>query len=225
MAMTVLYPGQDWQGGILNTLDETLPGGGKNPNYPTAADNASKTGLTWAKYVAPLEQYENDLYSASLCQVVFRYAEVLLTIAEASNELNGPSDEVYNALNAVRSRAGMPDVNRAKYGTKETLRELIRRERSVELAGEGHRRADILRWKDASGKMLAETLLNAPLLRLAGTVDYDNPDPYSRATIDVNASEQSIKIEDRKFASYNRYLPSPQTNIDKNPKLAQNPGY
>jgi hypothetical protein len=225
MAMTVLYPGQDWQGGILNTLDEILPNGSKNPNYPTAADNASKTGLTWAKYVAPLEQYEGDFYSTSMCQVVFRYAEVLLTIAEASNELSGPSEEVYNALNAVRARAGMPDVNRTQYATKETLRELIRRERSVELAGEGHRRADILRWKDDGGKMLAETLLNAPLTRMAGTINYDESDPYTRATIDVNVSEQSVKIEDRKFAPHNRYLPIPQASRDKNPQLTQNSGY
>ncbi|MDR1644625.1 MAG: RagB/SusD family nutrient uptake outer membrane protein [Tannerellaceae bacterium] len=221
MAMTVLYPGQDWQGGILNTLDETLPGGGKNPNYPTVADNASKTGLTWAKYVAPLEQYGGDLYNTSICQVVFRYAEVLLTIAEASNELNGPSEEAYTALDEVRARAGMPAVDRTRYAAKETLRELIRRERSVELAGEGHRRADILRWKDASGKMLAETLLNTPLTRMSGTINYDETDPYARATI----FDTPVHIEDRKFAPYNRYLPIPQASRDKNPQLTQNDGY
>jgi hypothetical protein len=225
MAKTVLYPGQDWQGGILNTLDEMLPNGSKNPNYPIAADNASKTGLTWAKYVAPLEQYVNDFYNTSICQVVYRYAEVLLTIAEASNELNGPSAEAYDALDQVRARAGMPAVNRTRYATKETLRELIRRERSVELAGEGHRRADILRWKDASGKMLAETVLNAPLTRMAGTIDYAETDPGLRAVINPNAPEQAVKIEDRKFAPYNRYLPIPQASRDKNPQLEQNPGY
>ncbi|MDR2815004.1 MAG: RagB/SusD family nutrient uptake outer membrane protein, partial [Prevotellaceae bacterium] len=88
MAMTVLYPGQDWASGpngILNTLVDTLPDGKKNPNYPTSADNASKTGLTWAKYVAPLEQYNGSLEPTEQQQIVFRYAEVLLTIAEASN--------------------------------------------------------------------------------------------------------------------------------------------
>ncbi|MDR0699784.1 MAG: RagB/SusD family nutrient uptake outer membrane protein [Tannerella sp.] len=220
MAMTVLYPGQDWQSSILNTLDEVLPNGSKNPNFPTAADNASKTGLTWSKYVAPLEQYENDFYSTSLCQVVFRYAEALLTIAETSNELSGPSDEVYEALDEVRQRVGMPAVDRAKYNSKETLRELIRRERSVEFAGEGHRRADIVRWKDASGKMIAETVMNGPLNRVVGTINYAEPDPYSRATI-----TGVEKIEDRKFASHNRYLPIPQTTIDKNPQLKQNDGY
>ncbi|MDR1200103.1 MAG: RagB/SusD family nutrient uptake outer membrane protein [Tannerellaceae bacterium] len=225
MAMTVLYPGCEWQGGVFNTLDEALPNGSKNPNYPAAADNASKTALTWSKYVAPLDQYGGDLYSTSTSQIVFRYAEVLLTIAETSNELSGPSSEVYDALDVVRQRAGMPNVDRVKYDSKETLRELIRRERSIELAGEGHRRADLMRWKDASGKMLAETILNAPLTRVVGTVNYNEPDPDARATVNVSEQATVGKIEDRKFAAYNRYLPLPQAAMDKNPKLEQNPGY
>ena len=63
----------------------------------------------------------------------------------------------------------MPDVDQGKYNTKDKLRELIRRERSVELAGEGLRRADILRWKDENGKMVAEKVLNGELKRMAGT--------------------------------------------------------
>ena len=46
--------------------------------------------------------------------------------------------------------------DRAKYNTQEKLRELVRRERCIEMAGEGLRRADLLRWKDQNGKMLAE---------------------------------------------------------------------
>ncbi|MDR0574849.1 MAG: RagB/SusD family nutrient uptake outer membrane protein [Tannerella sp.] len=223
MAMTVLYPGQDWASGyngILNTLDETLPNGNKNSNYPTAADNASKTALTWSKFLAPIEQYNNDFYDTETQYIVYRYAEVLLTLAEASNELNGPSEEVYEALDAIRLRAGMPAVDRTRYATKESLRELIRRERSIEMAGEGLRRADILRWKDASGKMIAETVLNGPHNRIVGSVNYEEQNPYSRATV---AGVE--KIEDRKFSPHNRYLPIPQTAIDKNPQLKQNDGY
>ncbi len=223
MAMTVLYPGRDWESGyngILNTLDRELPDGSSNVNFPEGANNASKTALTWSKYVIPLDQYERDFYTTNTQYIVFRYAEVLLSLAEAANEVSGPSDEVYTTLNEIRNRAGMPDVDRAKYNTKETLRELIRRERTVELAGEGFRRADILRWKDASGKMVAETVLNQPLIRIAGTVDYSEPNPYKRAA--VTGTET---IEDRKFAPHNRYLPIPQGNIDNNPELVQNQGY
>ncbi|GHT07668.1 membrane protein [Bacteroidia bacterium] len=225
MAMTVLYPGQNWASsynGILNTLEPTLPNGSKNPNYPASAANASKTGLTWAKYVAPIDQYDGDFYSTSTCYIVFRYAEVLLTIAEAKNELTGPSDQVYDALDEVRTRAGMPAVDKAKYATKDALRELIRRERSVELAGEGHRRADIVRWKDSAGKMVAETVLNKPLTRITGTINYSETNPGLRTVVDPTKTEQ---IEPRKFVKENRYLPFRQSDRDKNPLLDQNNGY
>jgi hypothetical protein len=223
MAMTILFPGQDWLGETLNTLDETIDGS-KNDNYTQIADNASKTGLTWAKYLAPMEQY-GDIWNTSACPVVFRYADVLLTYAEATNELSGPSGEVYDALDQIRTRAGMPLVDRSKYGTKEKLRELIRRERTVELAGEGLRRADIVRWKDANGKMLAETVMNGVLERIVGTINYNETDPYLKATIDVSAADSDRKIEDRKFEAHNRYLPIPQDSRDKNPQLEQNTGY
>ena len=120
----------------------------------------------------------------------------------------------------------MPDVDEAKYNTKEKLRELIRRERGVEFAGEGIRRADILRWKDASGKMLAETLLNCTLERQVGTVSMDKSvAPGMRATINVNASAADKKIEDRVFKTTNRYLPIPQGARDANLQLKQNDGY
>lgn len=229
MAMTVLFPGQDWKAKgkdvtILNTLDQKLPGGAANKNYPLAEDNASKSALTWAKYLAPMDQY-GDIWSTSACPIVFRYAEVLLTYAEATNELTGPSADVYDALDQIRTRAGMPIVDRAKYASKDKLRELIRRERGVELAGEGLRRADIVRWKDASGKMVAETVLNGVLTRVVGTINYAEKDQYKRAVINLNAPATDRKIEDRKFAPYNRYLPIPQDSRDKNPKLTQNDGY
>jgi hypothetical protein len=223
MAMTVLVPGINWASdynNVLNTLDDTTPDGRKNGNHPAAANNASKTGLTWAKYLLPLEQYGGVLDPTETQYIIFRYSEVLLTLAEASNELSGPSNEVYNALDEIRDRVDMPKVDREKYGTKEKLRELIRRERSIELAGEGHRRADILRWKDNSGKMIAETVLNGPLNRVTGTINYAETDEFLRANI-----TGVEKIEDRKFATHNRYLPISQTNIDKNPQLKQNPGY
>ena len=221
MEMTILYPGQDWRGGMINTLDEyKADGKTKNINYPTYTDNASKTALTWAKYLDPIDQYSN-IWNTGACVIVFRYAEVLLTYAEASNELDGPSAQVYAYLDQIRTRAGMKAVDRSKYSTKETLRELIRRERCVELAGEGLRRADILRWKDANGKRLAETLLNGDLNRIKGTINYSESDPYKRAVI----STEKVSIEKRQFAEKNRYLPIPQGSIDKNPNLKQNAGY
>lgn len=222
LAMTVLYPGMDWVGiggaTVINTLDKELDGK-TNPNHPSTANNSSKTGLTWAKYLNPMAQY-GDIWSTKAQPILFRYAEVLLTYAEVENELNGPSAEIYGMLDQIRTRAGMPKVDQGKYGSKETLRELIRRERSIELAGEGLRRADILRWKDASGKMVAETVLNAPLESFTGTINYAETDPEKRAVI--NGVEL---VENREFAPRNRYLPIKQDYLDKNKKLEQNDGY
>ncbi len=228
LAMSIIYPGADYiksdgSQAVFNTLDKTIDGA-SNANYMTVADNASKTGLTWNKYLSPITQY-SDIWATNACPIVFRYAEVLLTWAEAENELNGPSQEVYNKINKVRERVGMPDVDQTKYATKDALRELIHRERGVEFAGEGIRRADILRWKTADGKMLATKVLNGRLERRIGTVDATVSDPEMRATITVNPDPGQVLIEERKFQDYNRYFPFSQTDIDNNPNLKQNEGY
>lgn len=227
LAMSIIYPGADYvkadgTSGVFNTLDKTM-GGAANANYMTSADNASKTGLTWNKYLNPITQY-SDIWNTNACPIVFRYAEVLLTWAEAENELNGPSQEVYKKLNQVRNRVGMPDVDEQKYGTKDQLRELIWRERGVEFAGEGIRRADILRWKTSDGKMLAETVLNGRLERRVGTVG-DGSDPETRATITLNPSPEDVLIEERVFKPFHRYFPIGQSIIDNNPQIKQNEGY
>ncbi len=86
--------------------------------------------------------------------LVIRYADVLLMYAEALNELNGPSAEAYNAINLVRARArkgastGPQDLAGL---TQAQFRDAVLQERSWELAGEGHRRWDLLR----TGKLLA----------------------------------------------------------------------
>src|SRR5690606_22786796 len=102
-----------------------------NPSIPLGADNWS--GATGG---------ENYYY--------FRYAEVLLSYAEAQNEAVGPDESVYDAVNRVRERnptdpylPPLPaDLN------QEEMRRAIKRERRVELAFEDKRRWDIIRWKD-----------------------------------------------------------------------------
>lgn len=228
---TVVYPGQDWFGAngkvrVFNTLDRTIDGS-NNPDYMDAATNATHTGMIWAKYTTPISQYSASMSNDELCPIIFRYAEVLLTIAEINVEKNQNFNEVYAILDELRARGGHIPVDRAKYNTQSSLRELVRRERCIELAGEGLRRADILRWKDENGKMLAETLLNGTLYRMVGTVDEANPDPHMRAIIELpsEANKQLRKLEDRTFEPYQRYLPIPQSQLNTNPNLTQTPGY
>ncbi|MCD9015537.1 RagB/SusD family nutrient uptake outer membrane protein [Parachryseolinea silvisoli] len=76
---------------------------------------------------------------------VIRYADILLTRAEALNELNGPTQEALNLINEVRGRAGLDDLTFAEATSKAVLSDLILRERGWEFVGEGKRREDLLR--------------------------------------------------------------------------------
>jgi len=80
--------------------------------------------------------------------VLLRYADVLLMLAEAENEINGsPTQIVYDAVNQVRRRSSMPELPPGL--SKEEMRNRIRHERRVELAFEGLRYFDLKRWKIA----------------------------------------------------------------------------
>lgn len=76
--------------------------------------------------------------------IVFRLSDVYLMAAEAENELNGPA-MAYEYINKVRERAYEPDKPLAGLSQQE-FREAIYDERKWELAGEGHRRLDLIRW-------------------------------------------------------------------------------
>ena len=99
---------------------------------------------------------------------MIRFAEVYLNYAEALNEINGPSQEAYNALNFIRDRAGIKSIEEAwgdssialtldKHTTQDGLREIIHQERLIELSFEGHRYNDLRRWK------FAEQYMNSPV--------------------------------------------------------------
>ena len=230
LANTVVYPGQDWMGKngkmrVINTVDATI-NGEKNYDYYLAADNASKTGLIFAKYAAPISQYSTALNNDNLCPIIFRYAEVLLTIAECDVELNQNLDEALDLIAQLRTRGGMIKVNRSKYDTQDKIRTLVRRERTIELAGEGFRRQDITRWKNENNQLVANDVMK-DLYRMIGTIDYSQKDPSMRfvQTLPTEANKADRLIEPRTFSDYQRYLPIPQAEMDKNPKLTQTQGY
>ena len=79
-------------------------------------------------------------------RIVYRLSDVYLMAAEAENELNGP-DGAYQYINAVRERAyATLEEWELKGLTQEEFRQALRDERKWELAGEGHRRLDLIRW-------------------------------------------------------------------------------
>ncbi len=76
---------------------------------------------------------------------LFRYADMLITRAEALNELNGPAQEAFNLINQVRTRAGIPNLTTTNIATKDAFRDAILRERGWEFMAEGKRREDLIR--------------------------------------------------------------------------------
>jgi hypothetical protein len=138
-------------------LFETAPwnalttSGGYVFSWPKGSSNTSLTGYNFRKLVDPYSQREDVDSYANI--VLIRYAEMLLTYAEAQNELTGPDGSVFDALDQLRVRVGMPKVDRAAYASQDKLRELIRNERAVELVLEGSRYYDIRRWKIAPDVM------------------------------------------------------------------------
>ena len=96
---------------------------------------------------------------------ILRYSDVLLMLAEAENELNGPTPAAYNAINMVRRRgfgkpitAPDPTVDLSGLSKTDFFKAIVR-ERSLELGGEGVRKFDLIRW-NLLGTALAETKTN-----------------------------------------------------------------
>jgi hypothetical protein len=125
--------------------------GGYKFTWSSGKSNMSITGYNFRKLVDPTSNREQIDSYANV--ILIRYAEVLLNYAEAQNEKSGPDATIFDALDQLRVRAGMPKVDRGAYGSQSKLRDLIRNERAVELVLEGVRYYDIRRWKTAPDVM------------------------------------------------------------------------
>ncbi len=132
---------------------------------------------------------------------VLRYAEVLLAYAEASNEQNGPTGDALAKLNLVRQRAGLTALTAASPQalTKQALRNEIDRQRRLELAFEGER------WFD--------------LLRYARHTQADGTATHAVTALDIIQQQRTTRD-----ANY-LLFPLPQAELNTNPLLQQNPGY
>ncbi|MEC5146373.1 Putative outer membrane starch-binding protein [Chitinophaga sp. 180180018-2] len=166
---------------------------------------ASTTGYNLKKYINP-EDYANPT-NCGINMILLRYAEVLLTYAEAKIELNQLDQSVYTAINTVRQRA---DVNMPALQpglTQAQLRDAVRYERTVELAFEGLHLYDIRRWKTA------ENVMNGPVYGI---------------TWNNNGQLTTVQVVsfNRAFDKSRHYLwPVPQKERDLDPNLSQNPNW
>lgn len=130
---------------------------------------------------------------------LIRFAEVLLIAAESRIHNTGYDGDVQKHLNRLRMRCGMPNVP-TSMPSKDAALEFMRNERRIELAGEGHRYADIRRYGEVYAKKVMSGTTYAP-----------------------NKYELVKKDWENKLM----LMPIPQSAIDLNPLLKddQNPGY
>ena len=209
LTATILYAGANYGGKIFNPIGDTS-------DHPTSADNASNSGYNYKKYIQNPSVYPN-VWNVGVNIIVQRFAEILLLNAEAKIELNEIDNTVYENINLVRKRAGLPIVTNTTHPSQNDLRVLVRRELRVELAGEGRRRFDILRWG------IADQVMNGPVY---GSLSEGNIDPLTGIVTFTNLADRFF-VENRTFVKgKNEYWPIPQSAIDASKNiLIQNPNY
>lgn len=196
LGMTIYFPGEEFLGKKFNCWES-------GTDY-IGARNSTITGYWVKKWMNATDLSAASPTSSTLQFQLMRYSEILLTYVECQIELGNTSDPlIFTYLNKIRNRAGMPDVDRDKYNTQEKLRELVRRERRVELAYEGYRYYDIKRWK------IADKVMNGPVY----------------GALDPNSNELWY-VENRRFnPDRDYYWPIPSVEITSNENMVQNPGY
>lgn len=136
---------------------------------------------------------------------ILRYSDVLLMLAEAENEVNGPTAIAHQALNEVRSRAKATlYTGDNQLGSREEFRKAIQDERSRELCFEGLRRYDLIRWG-----------IYLPVMKeVAAEINATAPAAFKYAArAGDNAAERNL------------LFPIPQSELSLNSSLEQNPGW
>lgn len=173
-----------------------------DPTVMCAVRNAGK----WRRETV----YEKQMSAKSLYTTInfpiLRYADVLLMYAEAINEYAGaPDDQAKDAIREIRKRAGVK-TDESLLGDYRSFRDLVRNERGRELAFEGLRKWDLIRWGTFVEKM-HNAGTNQPTENKYRNVSYTN---YASANC-ANVTARHI------------YLPIPTKELAVNHALRQNP--
>lgn len=212
---------------------------------PSVSADASVTGYPVVKFHSA-DPIQREAGRTTYDWFVFRYAEILLNYAEAKCELGECTQDVLDkTINLLRDRVEMPhltttpvaDNSPVNYGyTVTPLLYEIRRERRIELAAEGFRYDDIIRWKATKLFENPKTVLGIRVtdqvkaLYQEGTfggengrplVTYDGKEylrPYTAK--ELNDPKRAWSANDKRFLN-----PLPQEELILNPNLTQNPGW
>lgn len=222
----------------LNVSQQTVyyyKGGNAGPETAGSSNedrNKCITGYVLKKYIHPEDNWYNGDGSTRVNKVfpIIRYAEILLSYAEAINHLQSshtvtlPSGETYTlsrnsnlnemlfAFNQVRYRSGLPGLSPEQYASEEAMDEQIKRERFIEFLCEGRRFYDIRRWG---------TYEEEESIPISGmNVEAEATSGYYTRTI-MNHSDYRNRVVDKKTV----FLPLERNEVLKSRLLDQNPGW
>lgn len=198
----------------MYVLGSRLPDGTTYDSRPSSGTpdaigynpGTTKTGFNVKKYVNVEDR--NDRTNSGINIILMRYAEILLIYAESKVELNQIDQSVYDAINLIRQRGDvdMPIITIGK--NQSELLEIIRKERMIELAFEGHRFFDIRRYGIAD-----EVMNGAPL-----GMTY------------ISSNGELVTVKDDSFVRFfnpkrDFLWPIPQKDLDLNSNLKNNPNW
>lgn len=138
---------------------------------------------------------------------LIRYADILLLLAESINEQGYDTEEPFQLLNQVRTRAGIPSVSTADLPNQESFRRALIKERRIELAFENHRWYDLVRHD-----------LAVEVMREHGTIEISNPTTSMTSILPLDPKAYEVE-------SYMILYPIPQNELIVNPNMSQNQGY
>ena len=204
---TIYYNGATFRGTVYNFGPDGDDSKKEQLNYSA---EASKSGYMMRKYFIETEPI-NNIASYSAVTPVIRYAEVLLGYLECMVESGQPvtQDILDQSINAVRGRKDV-DMPRITETSQDKLREIVRHERRVELAMEGIRYWDLMRWGIAH-EALSQDIWGAPYphsVRYATTTQKIDPTGKCRWYVGTRAF--------RNPQDYTWPIPQSEQNINPN---------
>lgn len=210
-----------------------------NQDNRKIATYSSYNGLVWKKGVDI--SWTENFPNVETDWIMIRYAEVLLTYAEAKIELGQLDESVVNAINDVRARAyGVTRAAVSNYpavalGTQEEMRKAVRIERRMETAKEGLRYMDLIRWRLAEKALNGYNYINLqPDDCLANVVNKGLwlwshvPQVDEDGLVDFSAlyTAGTIALGAKRVFPARQYLwPNPTRDIQLCPNLKNNEGY
>lgn len=204
LKMTIIYNGNSYATANGDYVVDTVTPDSRDA-YSTTSD-VTPTGYYLRKWYDK-KSYVSSTTSASINAIIIRYADILLMNAEAHAELGSMNATVWDkTIKPIRQRAGFTEAGALNFPSG-NVKEIIRNERRCELAFEGQRQKDIIRWR------IAENVLNGYAHGL-----------YTGAA--VGTDQGYVKLENRQFDPAKHYLwPIPQKERDLNTNLTQNPNW